>query len=365
MVLSVASLSITGCAPEGAEGALAGLRTTTNCGVQGLGLDEAGDTFSGDFSNDPSTGVTGTWSHTSAGDVYLLAPDHVLCTINGIKRALFDGDATMNGVSGYSYSVEVQDRSVPGPAVETPGAPEVRHLAATQHYSPTRWDDGVIADRVIVTVPSSLTVTAGNAGRQWATLTLFRTDTLDTVVCRYRGGAAAGGDDDDDDDDDGDDDDDDDHGRGCGDSRGDSGHRDGGRYGYHRYGDHGHHGDYGHYGRERDDDDHRGGGGSDRCGDAGGLTYVFERCTGDAGAPVVAGDLVDVRTLELHVQNGVHGCADPDRTTVEVDLDVTPFVVTPRDLDRCNVIIWAPDGTPVVNHVADVVLGDIVVTPYD
>jgi hypothetical protein len=376
LVVSLAlSLLAQGCAMEdvGSIRSNSDARTTTNCGVEGLGLDEAGDTFSGNFTNDPVAGATGTWSHTSGGHVYLTPPASVLCTINGITRASFYGDATRDGVSGYSYSIEVQDRSDPGPPIETESPiPEVRHLAATQYYSPTSWDDGMIAERMIVTVPSSLTVTAGNGGQQWATLTLFRTDTMDTVVCRYRAGAASSCDDDDDDDDDdrsgcGDDDDDDDddshvHGRG----RSKSGrHGRWGDYGYHRHGDRGHHGDFGHYGRGDDDDDDEHGCGADRCSDAGGLTYVFDQCTGDAGAPVVAGDRVDVRSVELHVQNGVHGCADPDRTTVEVDLDVTPFIVTERDLDRYNVIIWGPDGLPVVNHVGDVVMGDIIVTPYD
>ena len=44
----------------------------------------------------------------------LLHPDAMLCRINGINIGDFSGTATIDGTSGFTYAVNIQDRGTPG-----------------------------------------------------------------------------------------------------------------------------------------------------------------------------------------------------------------------------------------------------------
>lgn len=191
---SLASLLV-GCLPdEGVESATSGLGTpviTDRCDVWGNGQLATGDLVAGRAHGEDS-GATGGWAHVGVeGDVVLGDAEWVLCQINGALLGDFGGPARLNGMSGYTFSVHVQDFGDPLPAEIIPGTPEVRTVSATRWYRPTRWDDGdvVTDERALVTIPEELPVTVGNAGNQWAWLTFERSESGDTVVCRYRGQA--------------------------------------------------------------------------------------------------------------------------------------------------------------------------------
>ena len=183
--------SLVGCVPEdGVEGATGELVITDRCDVYGLGQLPSGDFVAG-RAHGEDTGATGSWAHVGDPDVVLGDAEWVLCQINGALLGDFGGPARLNGDSGYTFRVHVQDFGDPLPPEVIPGTPEVRTVSATRWYRPTRWDDGdvVVDERALVTIPEELPVTVGNAGNQWAWLTFERSESHDTVVCRYRGQA--------------------------------------------------------------------------------------------------------------------------------------------------------------------------------
>lgn len=189
-VAAIVTLSLlSACTFDATGGAEAGLVITDRCEISGLGMLEEGD-FLGGHARGGDTGATGSWAHVG-GDVVIGGADWILCRINGALLGDLQGPARVNGRGGYSFRVHVQDFGDPLPPEVIPGTPEVRTVSATRWYRPTRWDDGDVVrdERALVTIPSELPVTVGNAGNQWAWLTFERSETHDTVVCRYRGGA--------------------------------------------------------------------------------------------------------------------------------------------------------------------------------
>lgn len=181
-----------GCAPGEDPGASTqGLGVPTpQCSVSGMGTLPSGDFAAGDILGGDGP-ATGSWLHVSpTAGVVLATPDWILCRINGSTLADFAGDATVDGASGYTYRVSIQDRGVPGPPVVTPGVPTVETLTATRYNRPTRFDDGelVIAeDQARVTIPAELPVVSGAPGTGMAVLSFTRADTGDTIACRYYG----------------------------------------------------------------------------------------------------------------------------------------------------------------------------------
>lgn len=196
IVATSLAILMVGCLPEesagGATGALGTPVITDRCDISGLGSLAEGDFLAG-RARGGDGGATGSWAHVGGdgSDVVLGEADWIMCRINGALLGDLRGPATFNGRAGYSFRVHVQDFGDPLPPELVPGTPEVRTVSATRWYRPTRWDDGdvVVDERALVTIPNELPVTVGNAGNQWAWLTFERSESGDTVVCRYRGQA--------------------------------------------------------------------------------------------------------------------------------------------------------------------------------
>ncbi|HEY8535566.1 MAG TPA: hypothetical protein VIL25_03920, partial [Vicinamibacterales bacterium] len=180
------------CTYELGDGASDELIETPNCDVSGLGMLPDGDVFAGSVHGSDSSG-SGSWVHIVEHDVIQASPTFVFCRINGAVQADFAGEARVNGRTGYEFRVHVEDVGDPEPGRLTPGTPEIQTVSATRYYRPTRWEDGTlrIDERALVTIPHELPVTVGNAGNMWAWITIERSETFDTVVCRYRGGASS------------------------------------------------------------------------------------------------------------------------------------------------------------------------------
>lgn len=314
------ALALFGCAYEVEPGASDdALVVTDRCEIRGLGLLEGGELVVGRIRGD-EIGASGRWVHLSRTDGFVLAtPDWIFCRINGAVVGDFAGDATLDGVSGYTYRVNVQDRREPGdPPIVTPGAPEVRTVVASRDYRPTRWSDGEmpIDGRVRVTLPSELPVSEGNAGNGNAWITYQRADTYELVTCRYRGGAPRL------------------------------------------------------WPRTPAEE-------------AAGLSYRFERCyqSGwgddddeddevDESAPMpglAPGSVEEVRWLRVHVQNGSHWHPSraAARTEVSVPFDVTPLTTIAAPYDWYRISVWDASGARVLLNEGPVTVGDIRVTQLD
>jgi hypothetical protein len=291
--------SLVGCAPdEGVDSASDALVVTDRCDISGLGSLAEGDFLAG-RARGGDGGATGNWAHVG-GDVVIGDANWIMCRINGALLGDFRGLARVNGRNGYNFRVHVQDFGDPLPPEVIPGIPEVRTVSATRWYRPTRWDDGdvVTDERALVTIPSELPVTVGNAGNQWAWLTFERSETHDTVVCRYRGGAH--------------------NPNPC------------------------------------------------TLGDLeGGESYVLERCTGDDGDDIEAGDVVDVTSMTLRVQSGAQFLPSrrAPQTTITADFDVTPVTLSDPDRDFYQIAVMEdgapPDTEPVYFREGDLVVGNL------
>jgi len=186
-------LVLSGCAydvdPTGsAEEALV---VTDRCELSGMALLDNGDFVAG-RARGGDTSVSGSWVHVAdTGEVMNATPDRITCRLNGSVIGEIFGTAELDGTPGYTFRVFVQDRREPGPPEVIEGPPETRTLTATRRYRPSRWETDSLEERAIVTIPSELPVTVGNAGNQWAWLTFQRHGTFDVVTCRYRGGASS------------------------------------------------------------------------------------------------------------------------------------------------------------------------------
>ncbi|MDQ3035007.1 MAG: hypothetical protein M3Y87_21550 [Myxococcota bacterium] len=304
--LSVALIGVglAGCMasvdPSAAEEALI---TTGHCQVRGIGALASGDAMLGSIRDESGTPV-GAWSHTTSSFDHLVGePDSLVCRINGSTVADVDGVGTWNGAAGHFFRLHVQDRGEPGLPERVPGATETRTLAATRTYSPSRWTDGALTFAIgaTVAIPASMPVTVGNAGNQWTWLTFVRAETFEPVRCMYRGGASMA--------------------------------------------------------NPRDAADIEDG-----------RTVSLARCqrfgfgTGWESDPaLVAGTELEVAAIELHVQHG--SSRFPSRagaeTTVSVDLEVTPYVLRPRETDYYRIAVWDPAGTLVHFVDGDLVAGDL------
>ncbi len=367
---------LAGCVPDGdVSGSSADLVVTSRCEVAGLGVLPSGDLGAGRIDGG-DTGATGDWLHISVTEGIVLAtPDWVLCRINGATLGDFGGSATMNGVSGFTYRVSVQDRGTPGDRTIVPGTPTVETVTATQRYRPVSWTDGALpirADWARVTIPAELPVTSGVPGRGYAEVVFTRADTLDTVRCEYRGNGARGH---------YDDDDDDDHGRGrrghhdddrgrCGDHDDDRCDHDGDHDGDH--GDHDDDDDDDDDGDHDDDDDDDDDDGDhddddddddDDDGEHGGDRYVLQACHVLPGLPpVAAGDAVDVTSLSVGVRNGARRWRrGAGETTVTVNFDVTPLTVIEPERDYYRIAVFDAAGDRALLSEGTLASGDYVV----
>jgi len=191
-VVFVAALTaLVGCQPAGDVGeSSAELVVTDQCEISGLGVLAGGDLGVGRITGG-DTGASGDWVHLSVTEgVVLASPEYVLCRINGSILGDFGGSATVNGETGFTYRVSVQDRGTPGDRTIIEGTPTVETVTASRFYRPTRYTDGslaITADQARVTIPSELTVVSGSSGRGRADVVFTRADTLDRVRCHYRG----------------------------------------------------------------------------------------------------------------------------------------------------------------------------------
>ncbi len=96
----------------------------------------------------------------------------------------------------------------------------------------------------------------------------------------------------------------------------------------------------------------------------GGDRYVLRHCVGRSGSPeVVAGDVVDVLEMTLHVQSGdSHSFGCSAQTTISVDLDVVPITIEPSQPDVYELRVYAPDGSDYLSVGGPLVGGAFTVT---
>jgi len=150
-----------------------------DCTVTGAGFFVVGgEVFVGEASD--IAGVeTINWVHTAAGIVFTtMTPDAdgIECRLNGTVSADFlgTGTASVNGVPGHSYLIEIEDnRPAPDAVVlvaSIAGPPTVRANDTRDFVSP-----------LTVVIPPFLPVTEGDSGRGLAMLR------LDAITCFYRG----------------------------------------------------------------------------------------------------------------------------------------------------------------------------------
>lgn len=101
------------------------------CSAHGEGL-VLGDTFMGVVSGD-ETQATGAWRHeTSTGLIFESTGTFrgILCRLDGITMVDFDGPATVDGVSGFTMTVRIQDYSIDGVDVSPNSAPPTDNVRA-------------------------------------------------------------------------------------------------------------------------------------------------------------------------------------------------------------------------------------------
>jgi hypothetical protein len=298
-------LGAAGCDPGGFGGTNDALIVTDRCNVSGFGVLPDGDLLAGTARGD-DTGASGAWMHVSTADGVVLGDaEWILCRVNGAVLGDFGGSARIDGRSGYTFRVGVQDFGAPSPGTWVEGPSETQTVVASRTYRPTRWEDGeaTIADRALVTVPEALPVTVGNAGNQWAWLTFQRAETFDVVTCRYRGGASVPNP-----------------------VRADD-IAAGQRYVF------------------------------ERC--TGELPGTSE---------VEAGDRVNVRWTRLRVQTGAHffPTRDAARTEVAVDLEVTPLLRSAPVRDRYRLAVWDDaTGERVLFRDGELAAGDLTIRLLD
>lgn len=306
VVLFAAAIITAGCTQDVgvAEEALGTI--PEQCQIRGLGLLENADFTLGDMRGNAETG-TGSWAHISSEEGFVQAfPDSVTCRMNGVGIGEAWGSALVDGATGYQYRLIVEDRRDPSDAggEEVEGPPEVQTLTASRTYRPSRWyDDHLDVDgRAVVTIPATIPVTEGNAGKGWTWLTFMR-DSFDVVKCKYRGGAPTP------------------HPRTPAEL-------------------------------------------------SAGEQYVFDRCVGERPGtdPVEAGSRVEVYWMSLHVHTGSDRLptCDDARTTVSVDLDVSPIVVIEPPRDRLLLVVFEEGtGVELFRRDADMLIGDLQVIDLD
>jgi hypothetical protein len=153
--------------------------TTFDCEVSGFGSGP-GFTFDGVISSDAAVGAN--WDHDGAAfSVHAHGVDTVRCDINGLTQATITGEGvatitTPDGTFTGDYFIYAVDNRPP----PTGGYPIV--LSAQHDFRPTEWTDGAqsFSEPTAVTVPDTITVTAGDPAHQWAFLY------FDDLRCKYR-----------------------------------------------------------------------------------------------------------------------------------------------------------------------------------
>jgi hypothetical protein len=278
------------------------LVVTDRCRMRGMAILENGDFVAG-RAQGGDTSVDGRWLHVAeSGEVMVATPDRITCRVNGSLIGEIFGTAELDGTPGYTFRVFVQDRREPGPPEVIEGAPQTRTLTATRTYRPSRWEVGSLGERALVTIPEELPVTEGNAGNGWAWLTFQRHGSYDVVTCRYRGGAST------------------------------------------------------RFPRTPAEL-------------AAGERYHLERCTGEwrGTDPVEAGSRVDARWMRLRVQSGAHFLPSrrDARTTVSVDLEITPLIEIESPPDFYRMEVRDAAGDRVLLRTGNVAAGDLDVVELD
>jgi hypothetical protein len=163
---------LAGCVESDPSGGSSEALTIRDCEVTGYGSFPTGEVFSGTFSD--VLGVEAVdWLHDAPGvsfETNAVTPAGVTCRQNGADTGIVEsyGTATLNGTPGYSYLLEVEDHR--DPAVT--GSETLAASASTD--GSTSFSGGEV-----VTIPSEIAVTAGNATGAVVTLT------LDGLTCTY------------------------------------------------------------------------------------------------------------------------------------------------------------------------------------
>jgi hypothetical protein len=318
-------LLFAGCAYEGGESGAseASLIETDQCEIFGIGAfaDDPAECDCGELDEDDSEGffsracgtdffagrvrggdigASGSWVHLSTDAIVLASADHIFCRINGATLGDFGGPAVLNGEDGYTYRVHVQDFGDPSVMRFAPMESAAQTLSATRTYRPSRWTDG------------ELDVT-GDSARV----------TIPSSLPVTTGNA-------------------------------------------------GNHAAWLTFQRAGTYDvvtcRYRGGASrsnpEDAADIAAGLTYEFERCTGERRTEAEAGTEEDVLWMSLHVQSGSNRFPSRDaaETTVSLDLDVVQLEELPvrRDFYRLQVFD-NETGERVVLREGDVDVGDLTV----
>lgn len=185
-------VAVVGCGLElEAEGSQAALTVESpRCEIRGLGVvgTESPAVFSGHIlSGDEET--VGHWAHWNSERFALAEPDAAFCRINGAVLADASGPARVDGESGFTFRLRVQDRSAPGDDELVEGSEAAQTLSATRLYLPRRVevDDLVVdGDFARLELPEVLEVSEGRAGWGRAVIRLWREDE-GPARCIYRG----------------------------------------------------------------------------------------------------------------------------------------------------------------------------------
>jgi len=171
-----------------AEGARAELIEPETCRISGSAALDGSDSVVGDISGTALVG-DGSWIHeTPSGDVIELIPTDVTCRLNGVAIGDSHGLALVNGSTGYTYSLQVEDYDNHEPDVS-------QALVATRTYDPDSYTDGELVlpgDAGTITIPAELQV-SGAASNGTARITFERAYDGREVTCVYRASNRGGG----------------------------------------------------------------------------------------------------------------------------------------------------------------------------
>lgn len=135
----------------------------------------------GDLSGSADSAV-GSLAHITATDTFVLVPDNVTCRINGIQ--IGDSTGTILDTT-LRYILLVEER----PPVMRWFMTDIM-ASRNAGRGGVEWEDGLLEDRIFLTVPDELPVIGGSAGNQWATLLFTHAEDGTETSCRYRGTGA-------------------------------------------------------------------------------------------------------------------------------------------------------------------------------
>jgi hypothetical protein len=336
------AVAITGCAsptPGDVVGSAAPLLITSHCTLNGTAGLPGGIDIHGSITGVPS--ITGTWTNTDPAGSFVGTPTALTCRIDGATLADVSGTGTYDGASGYTFSLHVQDRGVPGTPTRSPGTPTPETLTATRTYSPGTSTDATLAFALgaTVPVPASLPVTTGNAGDEWASITFVDHDSGSPLRCVYRGDLP----------------DCDDRHEGAVSSGS------GSQYVFVacEWGapdPHAHCDDGEHHGDDRGHDDHemeRSIDDEQRCG---ALVWTID-------PTIVAGSVIDTDSVLLHIVDGSHRSPRPSHpiTIVTWSFTATPFVIRVPEPDFYRLEVFDSTGAMVDFAAGDLSSGDLTI----